>query len=166
MENIRTSEGRTFLFQFHFLSYKRVHAQTHISCRALTCLHNLIQYAHVHTYTPHTTPPLLQCTRRKITYKSHYTGCSVSNIIHTHTHTCALGAHGPLCGCGRVQYGHIEEILPSQFPGTELGVTWLADTQPRWKECNSTPPASPSTAPPYPSSSLLAQLCEDRERNI
>lgn len=61
---------------------------------------------------------------------------------HTHKHTCAPGAHRPLCGCGHVHYGHIEEILPSQFPGTELGVTWLADTQPQWKECNSTPPSS------------------------
>lgn len=85
---------------------------------------------------------------------------------YTCMHTCAPSAYGPLRGSGHVQHGHTEEILPSQFPGTELGVTWLADAQPRWKECNSTLPPSPISlsAPIHPA--VWAQLCEDRQRNI
>lgn len=51
-----------------------------------------------------------------------------------------------------------EEILPSHFPGTELGVTWLADRQLQWKECNPTPPTSSPSAPRP--ASKLAQLWE------
>lgn len=114
-----------------------------------SCLHNLILSKHVRTYTPHMCACVLR--GKKITCKLYYTGCSVSNITHACTHVPPV--HTGLCAAVLVSsMDSTEEILPSQFPGTELGVTWLADAQPRWKECNSTPPPHLALSPSTPSS--------------
>lgn len=125
---------QNLLWKIWRYSWRRVH----------TCLHNLILSKHVRTYTPHMCACVLR--GKKITCKLYYTGCSVSNITHACTHVPPV--HTGLCAAVLVSsMDSTEEILPSQFPGTELGVTWLADAQPRWKECNSTPP-TPSRSQP------------------